>query len=185
MVLQSCDGRLDENGVITNDLDINARRQRCLQFLDLLLDCLDDLNCIRPGLPLHIQRNGLLAMKHVPRRGIGITVLDTSQIIDVDGRSVHAGHNDVSELAGGLDTTERADIHFGFPTSKPPTRKLDVCPLDGLFKLQNSYSVCIEFFRVCENSDLTGSSPVQVDCADAIYCFQSALDLLISNLSRL
>ena len=88
-------------------------------------------------------------------------------------------------ILGGLDPTERADIHLRFATSKPSPRKLDVCPLDGALKLQDTYSVCIELFRVCKNPDLTGSSSVQIDCADAIHRFQSAFDLLISNLSRL
>jgi len=162
-------------------LHLHARRKRLLDKFDLLLDGVDNLDGVRAGLSAHVERDGLLAIDHVPGVGFGKTVFNAADIADANGRAVDIGDYYFAELADGVDAPQRPDAQFGFASNDPAAGNLDVFALNRSLELADSDVVGVESLGVGKDAYLAIPPAGHANLADAVHGLQHPLDLFVSD----
>src|SRR4029077_12635026 len=112
------------------DLDKIPRGERALDLPDFRLHILIDRQRIGPELPLDAKHYSLFAMHEVPGSVLGIAVLDTAHVLQANRSAANVGHDDVIELAGGLNAAQGPHAQFRIALAHRSARDLDILLLD-------------------------------------------------------
>ena len=98
VLLHRADRRLDEVALVADDRDAVARRHRRAQFLEAVLDVLDDLDGVGARLPPDVQHDRRRAVDAGQRAGVLHAVLDGGDVGHRDGMPLAHPDDDAREL---------------------------------------------------------------------------------------
>src|SRR5262249_11678578 len=181
---QSSDGSIDEDRLVRNDLDFNSRWQTFPDLIELLLDEVNDRDCIGAGLAANIEPYPLFPLNHVPSVWLCESILNPTDIVYSDRRPVDIRDDDVAKLANSIHAPQGSHADFANTANDAPSRDFNVLILNGALKLIDSDTVRIQFLRVSVKTYLTRPSTSDRHGTDAINSFQYAPDLLVRDFRR-
>ncbi len=95
--------------------------------------------------------------------------------------SIHIGDYDVTELADGVYSPERADAHLGITSNDPAARDLYVLALNRALELADRDEVRVELLGVGIDPYLAVARTGHADFADAVHGLQHPLDLFVGD----
>src|SRR3989475_1596570 len=184
MFSECSDGSIDEDRSIRNDLGLNSRRQASFDLVELLLNEINNRNCVHAGLPADIEPYPFFALHHIPCVRLCKAVLNPPDVAYSDRRSVDICDNDVGKLADGIHPAQGPHSLLARAANDAPSRNFYVLTLNRTLNLIDGDGVCIQFLGVSEKADLAGTSSTHCYRTDAIHGLQHAPDLLVCDFSR-
>ena len=184
MFFQSSDGSIDEDRLVRNDLDLNSRRQTFPDLIELLLDEVNDRDCIGARLAANIEPYPFFALNHVPSVRLRESIFSPADIVYSDRRPIDIRDDDVAKLANGIHAPQGPHADFASAANDAPSRDFNVLILNGVLKLIDGNAVRIQFLRVGVKAYLARPSSSDRHGTNAIHSFQHAPDLLVRDFRR-
>src|SRR2546427_4124720 len=185
MFFECSDGSIDEDRSIVNDLGLNSRRQASFDLVELLLNEINNRNCVHAGLPADIEPYPFFALHHIPCVRLCKAVLNPPDVAQSDRRSVNICDNDVGKLADGIHPAQGPYTLLARAANDSASRNLNVLTLNRTLNLIDGDAVGIQFLGVKKKADLTRPSSAHCYRTDAIYCLQHAPDRSEEHTSEL
>ncbi len=181
---QSLDGSIDEDRLVRNDLDLDSRRQTLPDLIELLLDEVNDRDCIGAGLAANIEPYAFLALNHVPGVRLCKRIFNPADIVYPDRRPIDVRDDDVAKLADGIHAPQSPHADFAGAPNDAPSGDFNVLILNGALKLGDGDTVRIQFLRVGVKAYLARPPSSDRHGTNAIHSFQHAFDLLFRDFRR-
>src|SRR5207247_2105753 len=127
---------------------LNSRRQTFPDLIELLLDEVNDRDCIGAGLAANIEPYPFFALNHVPSVRLRESIFSPADIVYSDRRPIDIRDDDVAKLANSIHAPQRPHADFASAANDAPSRDFNVLILNGVLKLIDGNAVRIQFLRV-------------------------------------
>ena len=153
-------------------------------MIELLLDQVNDRDCIGAGLAAKIEPYTFLALHHVPGVRLCKSIFRPADIVYSDRRPIDIRDDDVAKLANRIDAPQGPHADFASAANDAPSRDFNVLILNGALKLIDGDTVRIQFLRVSVKANLARPPSRHRHGTNAIHSFQHTPDLLVRDFRR-